>query len=84
MNEQFVAQIVSLRLKEKPTVPTVLNIEPKPGDWVNTLTQIWPIDTPVVNWPPSVSMTNLGYYFLMDRWRVGDPVQKVTKDGVTE
>jgi hypothetical protein len=84
MNEHFVAQIVSVRLKETPTGPTALNIDPKPGDWANTLIQIWPPQAPVVNWPPPASLTNLGYYFLMDRWRMGDEVQKITKNGFEE
>jgi hypothetical protein len=86
-NEHFVAQIASLRLMDTPTVPTVLNIEPKPGDWSNMLIQIWPIEKPVVHWPPTIFFTNggpRGYYFLMDRWRIGDEVKKVTEGGIVD
>ncbi len=81
-NEHFVAQIVSLRLKETPTNPTVLNLEPKPGDWNKMLVQIWPIWSPGVEWPQKVSFTNggpRGYYYLMDRWRVGKQASKISR-----
>lgn len=64
------AQIVSLRLNEAPTGPTVLGLEPKPGDWENTLIQICLLWQPIIRWPPKVSFTNGGqggYAYLMDR-----------------
>lgn len=80
-NEHFVAQIVSLRLDETPTGPTVLGLEPKPGDWNEMLIQIWPpTDQDIVHWPPKVSFTNggpHGYAHLMDRWRTGDKQEKI-------
>jgi hypothetical protein len=80
-NEHFVAQLVSLRLNETPTAPTALRLDPKPGDWGNMLIPIWPIVQPVVQWPPKVSFTNggpRGYAYLMDRWKIGEQVDKIT------
>jgi hypothetical protein len=79
-NEHFVAQIVSLRLKETPIGPTILGLDPKPGDWDNMLIQICPPGKPIVRWPPKISFTNGGpggYAFLMDRWRVGSFTEKI-------
>jgi hypothetical protein len=84
-NEHFVAQIAGVRLKVTPTIPTELNIEPKPGNWNNQLIQIWPPDNTVVDWPPPIPFTNGGpdgYFYLMDRWRQGDEVTKITKDSI--
>jgi hypothetical protein len=86
-NERFVAQICSLRLKEAPTTHTVLNVEPKLGEWGNMLLPIWPPAHQTIHWPPKVSFTNggpNGYYHLMDRWRIGEEVLRVNKDGVEE
>jgi hypothetical protein len=86
-NERFVAQICSLRLKETPTTHTVLNVEPKPGEWSNMLLPIWPPAHQTIHWPPKVSFTNgspNGYYHLMDRWRIGEEVLRINKHGVDE
>jgi len=86
-NEHFVAQIVSVRLKEIPKQPTALSVQPKPGDWENMLIPIWPIQFNELNWPPPVAFTNggqNGYAYLMDRWRIGEPVQRINRDGVEE
>jgi hypothetical protein len=84
-NEHFVAQIAGVRLKVTPTIPTELNIEPKPGNWNNQLIQIWPPENTVVHWPPPIPFTiggPDGYFYLMDRWRQGDEVTKITKDSI--
>lgn len=74
-NEHFVAQVVSLHLPQTPTAPTGIPLAPKPGNWQNSLTKIWPPEQPVVNWAPPASFTNGGlggYAYLLDRWRIGE------------
>jgi hypothetical protein len=76
-----VVQIVSLRLNEAPTGPTILGLEPKPGDWENMLIQICSLWHPIIRWPPKVSFTNggqRGYAYLMDRWRRGNLQDRIT------
>ncbi len=78
-NEYFVAQVVSVHLTKTPTGPTA-RLEPKPGEWNKALATLWPVKKSIVNWPPRFSFTNggpSGYGYLLDRWRIGDPVQKL-------
>ena len=45
------------------------------------LIRIHPIMKDVVEWPPKVSFTNDGprsYFYLMDRWRIGNQREKIT------
>lgn len=59
----------------------------KLGNWNDMLIPIWPIQQSTVSWPPKVSFTNgppLGIAHLHDRWRVGEKVAMVTKDGVVK
>jgi hypothetical protein len=47
----------------------------KIGNWADKLIQIWPIQQPVVDWPPKGTFTNggpEGISYLMDRWRLGE------------
>ncbi len=55
--------------------------------WDNMVVQLYPKVHKKANWPPKVSFTNggpLGVAFLMDRWRGGEKVSKITKDGFVE
>ena len=48
-------------------------IKCKGDDWDNKMTQIWPIQQSVVQWPPKVTITNggpNGIAYLLDRWRL--------------
>ncbi len=67
-------QIMSLHVHQDLSQYTIPDPEPKPGDWDNMLTQIWPIRRASVMWPPSSTFTNGGHRSvatLMDRWRIG-------------
>jgi hypothetical protein len=79
-NEHFIAQIVTLHLKEMPIDPAAVKIAPKAGDWENMLIPIHPIEFSSVAWPPKVSFTNggpRGIAYLLDRWRIGEQVDKI-------
>jgi len=83
----FVAQVVTMHINPDFTEKDVTDVQPKPGDWNSRLIKIWPKEPAGVIWPPSVAFTNggpLGIAYLMDRWRIGGRVTKVTKDGVTK
>jgi hypothetical protein len=77
-------QVVTIHMTLDYDIPEV---QPKPGDWDNMLIQLYPKVHKNVNWPPKVSFTNggpLGVAFLMIRWRGGEKVSKITKDGFVE
>ncbi len=77
-------QVVTIHMTLDCDIPEV---QPKPGDWDNMLIQLYPKVHKNVNWPPKVSFTNggpLGVAFLMNRWRGGEKVSKITKDGFVE
>jgi len=78
VNEQFVAQIVSLRPDEKPPERAVIQLPHASGNWDDTLVRVWPIDHPnPVTWPPAATLTVLGYLKLRDRWRTGDEIDYI-------
>jgi hypothetical protein len=76
----FVAQIMTQHTLDGFDEHTIPDLEPKPGDWENQLLQIWPVERERIMWPPPVSFTNggaLGIGYLLDRFRIGDNVEKV-------
>jgi hypothetical protein len=78
----FVAQVVTVHAK--PGSEIAREIQPKPGNWENMLSQLYPRVHKNMSWPPRVSFTNggpLGIAFLMDRWRAGEKTSKIIKDG---
>jgi hypothetical protein len=80
----FAVQVVTIHMNQDCDVPEV---QPKSGDWDNKLIQLYPTVHKNINWPPKTSFTNggaQGIAFLMDRWRCGEKVSKITKDGVVE
>jgi hypothetical protein len=76
----FVTQAVTVHVeKENTEIP---ELPCKMGNWNDSLVQIWPIQKPTVQWPPKISFTNggpQGIAYLMDRWRMGEEVQKVVR-----
>jgi hypothetical protein len=67
----FVAQVVSVRVDQAGV--NLSQVKVKGDDWNDKLVQIWPIQEPVVRWPPKVGMTNggpNGIAYLLDRWRL--------------
>jgi hypothetical protein len=54
--------------------------QPNSGRWAARLIQIWPVEKDWMMWPPVASFTNggpQGYDYLLDRWRVGERVEKL-------
>jgi hypothetical protein len=83
----FAVQVVTIHMKPDYAAYDIPEVQPKPGDWGKMLIQLYPKVQKKVNWPPRVSFTNggrLGVAFLMDRWRGGEKVSKITKDGFVE
>lgn len=81
----FVVQVVTTHINRDFAAKDILDVQPKGGCWYSKLIQLWPKEHDTVRWPPKVKFTNggpSGIAHLMDRWRVGDRVAKVTKDGV--
>jgi hypothetical protein len=76
----FVTQAVSVHVeKENIEIP---ELGCKMGNWGESLVQIWPIQKPTVQWPPKVAFTNGGPHgiaYLMDRWKIGEQVEKVIR-----
>lgn len=74
----FVTQVVTVHVeKENIEIPT---LPCKMGNWNESLVQIWPIQKKIIHWPPNMSFTNVGpqgIAYLMDRWRMGEAVEKV-------
>jgi hypothetical protein len=78
VNEQFVAQIVSLRPDQMPTGPTAIQLDIAPGNWNKTLVRVWPQDNAnPIKWPPPATLTILDYLLLRDRWRTGDETDHI-------
>jgi hypothetical protein len=57
MNEHFVAQVVTHRIDPPPSNRFDFQVEPRRGDWDSVLSSIWPIQQPIVRWPPPCSFT---------------------------
>jgi hypothetical protein len=73
-NEHLVAQVLSLHAPQSAAGATHVPHEQKPGEWDLALTQIWPPEQSIVNWPPPGFFTNggeSGYAYLLDRWSIG-------------
>lgn len=76
----FVAQSITQRKMPAFDYLDMSALQPKPGDWDTYLILIWPSER-VVIWPPERSFTNggpEGIAYLMDRWRTGERVDKIT------
>jgi hypothetical protein len=76
----FISQVVTLHSVSE--YEGHIEISCTPGDWNNMLIQIWPIEKPTVQWPPKTSFTNGGAHgiaYLVDRWRMGDKTDVITK-----
>lgn len=74
----FVTQVVTVHFEKENSEISALSC--RTGNWNDFLIQIWPIQKQVVQWPPKVSFTNggpQGIAHLMDRWRMGEEVEKV-------
>jgi hypothetical protein len=57
------------------------------GNWDEKLIQIWPIQKPVVQWPPKISFTNggpEGIAYLLDRWRLGEQTDIISAGKVPD
>ena len=57
---------------------TSLFADSKVGPWGGLLIEVWPPQTPSVEWPPPLSFTNRGrtsIAALMDRWKIGKLVE---------
>lgn len=81
----FLLQIVTTHIAPAYVDRGIGDVQSKLGDWGSMLVQIWPPEKPIVTWPPKVSFMNGGpggYAYLLDRWRDGENVSKVTKDGI--
>lgn len=74
----FVTQVVTVHI-EKPNIE-ISGLACKMGNWNKSLLQIWPPQKSIVRWPPKISFANgggEGIAYLLDRWRIGDAVEKV-------
>jgi hypothetical protein len=83
----FAVQVVTMHINPDSADKGIPDVQPKPGDWYSTLIQLWPKECDTVTWPPKGTFTNggpLGIAYLMDRWRIGGQVAKVTKDRVIQ
>jgi hypothetical protein len=68
-------QVFAMRVSPEHDGKHIDNVQPKPGDWVNLLAQIWPITRNSIMWPPQLTFTTSGprsIAHLMDRWRIGE------------
>lgn len=80
----FMVQVAIVHMNPGTAAKDAPLVQPKPGDWDRKLIQLYPKVRKQVRWPPEVSFTNggpLSVAFLMDRWRGGEKVSKITKDG---
>ncbi len=69
----FVTQVVAVHMN--PEDKPLSGLPCKLGDWADKLVQIWPLQPPVVHWPPPKTFTNGGpdgIAYLADRWRIGE------------
>jgi len=76
----FVVQSITQRKMPKFSHLNMPVLQPKPANWDVYLIPIWPIES-VAIWPPERSFTNggpEGIAYLMDRWRTGERVDKIT------
>jgi hypothetical protein len=76
----FVTQVAAVHIEKDNT--EVASLPCKMGNWAESLVQIWPTQNPTVQWPPKASFTNggpAGLAYLIDRWRMGEPVEKVNR-----
>jgi len=76
----FVTQVATVHIEKENA--EIASLPCKMGNWNESLVQIWPIQKPTVQWPPKASFTNggpAGLAYLMDRWRMGERVEKVNR-----
>ena len=70
-------QVMTLHVHPELANMGIPDPNPKPGDWDNLLTQIWPFELQYVMWPPKDTFTKGGpksIATLLGRWRVGEEV----------
>ncbi len=80
----FVVQVVTIHPEVNEASDSTLEVQPKPGNWKETLIQLHPKVHKAVSWPPPVKFTNggsLSAAFLTQRWRGGEKVSKITDGG---
>jgi hypothetical protein len=80
----FAVQVVTTHTTTNDVSHGISEVQPRPGNWDNTLIQLRPKQHKNLHWPPSAPFTNGGpqsIAFLMQRWRGGEKVSKITKDG---
>jgi hypothetical protein len=76
----FAVQVVTERALQEFAAQTIPDIQPRAGDWDNTLIELYPKKQKKIDWPPKTSFTNggpQGIAYLMNRWRMGQKVEKV-------
>jgi hypothetical protein len=77
----FIVQVVTVHHNQAGK--RLSDIPCKIGNWADKLIQIWPIQQPVVHWPPQGTFTNggpEGIAYLMDRWRIGEETDIISSD----
>ena len=82
----FGIQVVTIHINDEYEAKVPAD-QPTPEDWPEMLIPMKLGNNRNVSWPPQVPFTNggpLGIGYLMQRWRVGDKVAMVTKDGIVE
>lgn len=70
-------QVMTLHVHPELTNAGIPDPEPKPGEWGNLVTQIWPVELQYLMWPPKETFTNNGPKSIatfLDRWRIGENV----------
>jgi hypothetical protein len=55
-----------------------------PGDWDSCLTEIWPLPSGPVSWPPEKAFDDKGFVYLADRWNVQEPPSADTETQIPE
>lgn len=80
----FAVQVVTIHPESNEESQSIPEVQPRPGNWHDTLIQLFPQVHKTVNWPPPVKFTTGGPQstaFLMERWRGGEKVSKITNGG---
>ena len=75
--DHLAIQLMTLHVHPELADANIPDPDPKPGDWNNLVTQIWPAEMQYVMWPPKETFTNGGprpIAMLLDRWRIGENV----------
>jgi hypothetical protein len=76
----FVAQAITQHMEREFDDITIPDLAPKPGNWENKLSLIWPVERESLMWPPNATFTNggpEGIGYLLDRFRIGEAVDEI-------